>query len=370
MVDIFFELIRVALGVQPQLSRQLTSDEWHQLYELINKQTLLGVCFAGVLRMEEKGASLSIPEDLRKKWFFETATIQQDNEDANARCQKVLLVLRHQGFEASILKGQGVARYYPDDDVVEMSILRQTGDIDIWMWPKGDWNLSHDERVRIIAAYAQKHGAKEKLCYHHIDMKPAKGFDLEAHFTPSWMYSPFNNHKLQRWFSESAPEQMKHDFSTTSFNLIYLLIHIFRHLFREGIGLRQVLDYYFVLRQANEEQVDKKAILAQLKSMGLGRFTAALMWILQAKFGMPDDLLLCQGNSKEGEFLLSEIMLSGNFGQFDTRSQKVKDGTWKKFWILLKRNFHFLTHYPSEVLWAPLWKIWHQAWLRRVTVHG
>ena len=34
---------------------------------------------------------------------------------------------------------------------------------------------------------------------------------------------------------------------TVEFNLIFQLTHIYAHLMNEGIGLRQLLDYYYVL---------------------------------------------------------------------------------------------------------------------------
>lgn len=38
----------------------------------------------------------------------------------------------------------------------------------------------------------------------------------------------------------------------TSFNVIYILSHLYRHVFTEGIGLRQLIDYYFVLVKSEE----------------------------------------------------------------------------------------------------------------------
>lgn len=367
MTEFFFELIRVAIGNQKELSRSLSASEWDELYNICLKQTLLGVGFAGVLRMEAAGDTKGITDELKRRWYFDAATIQEDNDAANQRCDRTLNAIRKSGFEACILKGQGVAKSYPDDEEVELSCLRQTGDIDVWMWPKGDWSLSHDERVLKVLSFAHRHGAKQELCYHHVDMNPAKGYSIEAHFTPSWMSSPYADRKLQTWFREHAPQEMTNDFTSLSFNLVYLLIHIYRHLFREGIGLRQVLDYYFVLKKSNLENVDKRKALEVLKDLGLSRFTTALMWILESQFGMKQDELLCKSNPDEGRFLLDEIMRTGNFGIYDpNRNKEAKDGSLSKFFVQIKRNLHFLTHYPSEVFWSPLWSIWHQMWIRRI----
>ena len=147
-----------------------------------------------------------------------------------------------------------------------------------------------------------------------------------------------------------------------AFNRIYILVHIYRHLFAEGIGLKQLLDYYFVLQQGFTE-VEREETLRTLRSLGMMRFTRAVMWVLQEVYGLPDRYLLTSPDEEEGRFLLSEIMLAGNFGQHDERLQRAEgEGTFR--WGLRKvmRNFRFVRSYPSEVLWSPLFKVWHLFW--------
>ena len=143
---------------------------------------------------------------------------------------------------------------------------------------------------------------------------------------------------------------------------MYILVHIYRHLFAEGVGLRQLLDYYFVLQQGFTE-VEREETLRTLRSLGMMRFTRAVMWVLQEVYGMPDRYLLTSPDEEEGEFLLDEIMLAGNFGKHDERMQRAEgEGAFR--WGLRKvlRNFRFVRSYPSEVLWSPLFKVWHLFW--------
>ena len=147
-----------------------------------------------------------------------------------------------------------------------------------------------------------------------------------------------------------------------AFNRVYILVHIYRHLFAEGIGLRQLLDYYFVLKQGLTES-EREETLRILRSLGMMRFTRAVMWMLQEVFGMPDRYLLTSPDAKEGRFLLDEIMQAGNFGKYDERMQRAAgEGTFR--WGLRKvlRNFRFVRSYPSEVLWSPIFKVWHLFW--------
>lgn len=48
---LFYELIRVAIGTQENLSRLPSEHEWGRLYKMAEKQSLIGVCFAGLQRL-------------------------------------------------------------------------------------------------------------------------------------------------------------------------------------------------------------------------------------------------------------------------------------------------------------------------------
>ena len=146
---------------------------------------------------------------------------------------------------------------------------------------------------------------------------------------------------------------------TLAFNRVYILVHIYRHLFHEGIGLRQLLDYYFVLHQGFTEE-ERTETMRTLRSLRMQRFTAAVMWVLQEVFAMDERYLLTDPNEEEGRFLLSEIMLAGNFGHYDERIKRsAKVTEWGLFCRRVGRNLRFLRSYPSEVLWSPFFKLWH-----------
>lgn len=46
--QLFFELIRVATGMQNTLSKTLSTLEWKQLYDMAKKQSLVGICFVSI----------------------------------------------------------------------------------------------------------------------------------------------------------------------------------------------------------------------------------------------------------------------------------------------------------------------------------
>ena len=143
--------------------------------------------------------------------------------------------------------------------------------------------------------------------------------------------------------------------------------HMYRHIFTEGIGLRQLLDYYMLLKACDEMSVeDKQFSISAIEEFKMKRFACGIMWILQEVFGLERDYLLFEPNEKEGRFLLDDIMKSGNFGKMDERYGDVFDSKLKKVIGAIRRSLHLVWHYPSEALWTPVYYAWHFCWKRLV----
>lgn len=372
---LFFELLQVAISNREGLSHTPTAEEWRELYTQAQQQALVGIAFRGVELLPEVQRP---PKPLLMQWYMAAERIKAMNADLDRKALAVTNKFLEEGFSSMVLKGQGIAKLYQVSQSIVNSqrstdgVYRTPGDIDIWL---------SGERKEILH-YVRKHVPDCKPVYHHVDFPVIEGLDIEVHFTPSWMNSPVTNRRLQRFFKSAAYSQQSTDghwLMTNSqqpyselpspniaFNRVYILVHIYRHLFHEGIGLRQLLDYYFVLHQGFTEE-ERKETMRTLRALRMGRFAGAVMWVLQEVFGMEKRYMLTAPNEKEGRFLLSEIMLAGNFGQYDKRL-KHKRGESTLHWGLrkVKRNFRFVRSYPSEVLWSPLFKLWHWGWRKMV----
>ena len=153
--------------------------------------------------------------------------------------------------------------------------------------------------------------------------------------------------------------------------MILILNHNFWHLLYEGVGFRQILDLYFVLRSMEEsgsyQDQLKEETFRLIKYFHLQRFAAASMWIMQEVLGLAEQYLICEPDKKAGRFLLDEIMQAGNFGKFDKRlnNNRYKSRIGLMF-IWLKHNLRLLRYFPIDVLWTPigvvrisLWRRWH-----------
>lgn len=366
MVDqLFFELLQVAVGNKSQLSRIPLPQEWNQLFAMTQKQSLTGIAFYAIQRLPpEQWPHKSIV----LQWTVIAQSIKQRNILTTQVCQKLCAQYAEDGFASCILKGQANHRYYGD----EFSNLRICGDIDVWLTPI---NKHCKHPVASVIRYLQQTTGIESLCYLHAEVKPINGVPVEVHLRSSFMNAPIRNHRFLKLFNFAdcvCQEQVDDTLLFVlkkDYDVIFQMNHLYRHLIDEGVGLRQVLDYYMLLQSWNNEKVwTTEKIMAQVIRLGMARFASALMYVLQEVFGMSNELLLCSPSEKDGRFLLEEMMLAGNFGHSDPRmaSLTVKKGKLsyqtKRAWRRVSRNFRFISSYPEEVICEPFARIAHLWW--------
>lgn len=357
---LFFELLQIALGNRERLSVTPSEAEWTELFSFAQEQTLVGIAFTGIelLPVEQRP-----PKMLLMQWYSLANLIKVRNAEQDRKSLAVANRFLKDCFKSVMLKGQGMAKLYAKGE------YRVPGDIDIWL--EGD--------RKTIMNWVSDYSPKNAPVYHNVSICPIGGTEIEVHFTPSWMNCYFTNRKLQNFFRQYAKKifcneehlVISEDGSCCykqlpvpplEFNRVFILVHIYRHLFGEGIGLRQLMDYYHVLCQGFTEE-ERSETLNILKSLKMLRFAGAVMYVLQTVFGMKDAFLLLPPDEKEGRFLLNEIMQAGNFGHYDKRIKRVaNESALHVFLRRTIRNLRFIRSYPSEVLWTPLFKIWHFTW--------
>ena len=351
---LFFELIRLSLGRQDALSHTPSDEEWCELFEEAKRQTLLGVLYEGLCRL---GADQKPPRKLLIDWHASVQKIICDNKRFNHNAVWVSQRWEKLGYRNVILKGQGNALLYPDP------MLRIPGDIDIWL----------DGDRRKIANYIRSHFPKLEVTRIEMEFPVRKDTPIEVHFLPSFLYDPFKDRKMQRYFRRQLanpkqvelPEEGTINIPTDEMNLVFQLSHIYRHLFYEGIGLRQLLDYYYLsqLLTTSEGKELREQVLPVIEDLGLMDFCRALMWVLGEVFLMPRDMMLAEPDERRGRFLLSEVMRAGNFGQADDRvGDWAKMSRWERLTWGTSWSWRLIGQYPREVLWHPYYRITQYIW--------
>ena len=236
---IFFDFLRFCIGSAKEIPDFSKEADWKELYAIAKKQCLVGVLFDGIRKLPPEHVGME--KELLLQWMAESQMLEKANVRLNDAAIQVSEWFRKKGFRTCILKGQGNALMYPNP------FSRTSGDIDIWV--EGE-----DKRVISFVRSISPH---EKACYHHIEFPSYKGVEVEVHYRPSFLLCFWHNRKLQKYYERVKEEQFSHRvilgeqgeiaIPTVEFNLIFQLTHIFSHLMNEGIGLRQLLDYYYVL---------------------------------------------------------------------------------------------------------------------------
>ena len=367
-MKLIFEFLRYCLGNEVDMSGVVAGMNWQRLYGFASKQALLGLCFDGLERLGKE-----YPEELKRNpidrnllmtWMGAAQQIRRQNMKVNGVASKLYSMLRKDGLRCCILKGQGNALMYPNP------YSRNPGDVDVWI---------DASRERIMEYAQKKFELEDDIRLQHIETS-LDGVPVELHFFPCSMNNLFYHARLQKWFKRNADLQCSNVVSlpdcigeiaipTAAFNVVYQLTHLYHHFFDEGIGMRQIVDYYFVVISdellviSDELLVIRDTLHRELKYLGLWKFAGAVMYVLHEVLGLPEEKMICPMDEKRGKLLLSEILNGGNFGRHFTKyGHFTQQGMAKKYFLKIWRNMHFVRYYPAEALSEPLFRTWHFFW--------
>ena len=348
---IFFEFLRFCIGSESEQPSSLKEADWKALYRIAQKQALMGILFDGIQRLPS--SDMGISRNLLLQWMAQCQMLEKANVRLNDAAIQVSEWFWKKGFRTCILKGQGNAQLYPN------GLHRTPGDIDIWV-------EGGDKRVISFVRSISPH---EKACYHHIEFPSYKGVEVEVHYRPSFLLCFWHNRRLQKYYERVKEKQFSHRVKlgeqgevaipTAEFNLIFQLTHIYAHLMNEGIGLRQLLDYYFVLLHADIKNVVE--LQRYLKRFGLWKFAGAIMYIMQEVFDLPVSRLIVPSNEKYGIFVLNGVLEAGNFGKYDERNRFGKSQLGHNLQRVY-RDIRLVRYFPVEALSEPLFRTWHFFW--------
>ena len=371
---------------------------------------IYSILFDGIKKLPAEHVEME--KELLLRWMAESQMLEKANVRLNDAAIQVSEWFRKKGFRTCILKGQGNALMYPNP------YSRTPGDIDIWV----------EEGNKRVISFVRSISPHEKACYHHIEFPSYKGVEVEVHYRPSFLLCFWHNRKLLKYYERVKEEQFSHRvmlgeqgeiaIPTAEFNLIFQLTHIYAHLMNEGIGLRQLVDYYYVLcdfykvyqksskitpslftlKEGSTSHPDPLSsgarektalrcseplrykdggpskvlpdcagwdrlgvVQKELKELGLWKFAGAIMYIMQEVFGMPASRLIAPPNERFGKFVLNEVLEAGNFGKHDERNQFGRSKLGHNLQRVY-RDMRLVRYFPAEALCEPLFRIWHFFW--------
>ena len=322
-MDLLFELIQVALGKRERLSRTPSEEDWRRLYQMAEEQAITSFVFPALEILNRSGQKP--PAELLYEWIGLAEQVKAQNELMNREAARLTALFENEGHRTAILKGQANARLY------SFSMSRQPGDIDIWVSGGKERVVQTLRRLHLMDGRMSKYRSDEKAedGYHHIHLqKNENGVDVEVHFRPSsGNQDPFTNRRLQKYLSQEITQEnelVSEGFRVPSlrFALVMQLAHIQRHALSLGVGLRQVIDYYYLLQKlrilaeasAPSGRAKNEELRVDWKSLGLHHIAGALMWVMKEVLLMDEGWMIACPDEKRGRMLLDIIMAGGNFG--------------------------------------------------------
>ena len=357
----YWEFIRFCIDAQQPVPESIEKMDWEKLFLFMKQQALTGVGFQGIERLKEN--HVDVPRTLLLKWYALSEKIKARNMYMDKCCVELAGLLAKDGFKSCVLKGQGNTLFYPDPYV------RSSGDIDIFVM--SDERMGIKERRKTVLRYVRKRFPQTRVRYQHIDFPVFKDVEVEMHFIPTAKNNPVYNYRIQQWVEKQMPRQCANvvclpdgigtiPVPTDEFNLVYQMSHMMHHFLDEGIGLGQMMDYYYLLRKANDELImDNGPLRMTLRYLNLYQFAGAVMYVMREVFGLEEKMMIVPVDERRGKTLMDEILKGGNFGK---HSGLTRHSTGVKYFLKIRRNMRFVREYPAEALCEPWFRTWHFFW--------
>lgn len=362
-IQTYIELLKICLQETPQVSELLINMsnghiDWLDLLNFAAKQGVIGVYWHGIEHLFDTPIPLNKPtDDEVMEWWGEVNDIKKRNEDLFKKTAFVSNTFRKEGFENCILKGQGNAIMYPDP------FLRTPGDIDIWL--KG---TKEDITRYVNKMFPNKKGGKK-----HIEFPVFKDTLVEVHYIPNTLANSFAYNYIKKLFKEAQERQMnnyailpngqKITVPTPDFNITYQLIHIMEHYLYEGITLKQMVDYFYVMKEFHlwqKEQSDETCInniSIILKKTGLSKFAKVIMYIMHEGLGLNAEYLYTDEDIKGGKLIFDSIVDEKDIHSYTLHNMhnisQYKNNTERQS-IKIYRALKLFPYFPQETLWG-LW---------------
>ena len=285
-------------AVKPDAQRVCAMD-LDALYRLSKAQSL-GSMVAGVLL---GSGALKQEEILRWKEMRDKAI--RKNMLLDAERSQLCAYLEQEGIWYLPLKGVVLQNLYPAYG------MRQMGDNDLLV----DENGLESIKEYMLACGYQSHGGGD---YNHAYTKPPV-YNFEIHW--SLIKDGWNLQNKEAYY-ENVQDKLLPGESPFARMLscedqyIYLIVHAYKHANAGGTGLRAAVDQFVCARAWQD--MDAAYVQAELEKLGIAAFEKTLRGLAQKLFAQPcAPMGVCL--APEEETLLSSMLGSGTYGNFDNR---------------------------------------------------
>lgn len=344
---LFISLLKSALWGSP-VDGVPSQEELMAAVRHAKAQSVLGLV-ADVILADENLYSVLSDDQRRKLKHFVIGNFSTSQMLNNALLN-VVEALRQNGVDPVLLKGQGIAKYYPKPE------LRQCGDIDIYVGQ--DYFQLTCEVIGAMSSDKDKEGDIPSTKHYHTRI--GKAF-FEIHRYTDVYFPP----RLDRIYQRISDDGMSKDLVTLDFagvpvltpsidfNIFFIFNHFWHHFIADGVGLRQICDWVLLLHH-NYGKVNLDYLETVLYDMKLMKQWQVFGNIAVDFLGLPPNEMPFYNDKYKvlSEKVLKLIMIEGNFGKENLKGYNRPKGYFAgKFYSLSKRvqrNYRVFRLFPRD----------------------
>lgn len=362
--ETFLSLLRSAMWGTPA-SVPHDFKDFGKVYRLAKSQSVLPVVADVILSDKDIASRLSPKAEEKFKSFIMANMMTADRLEI-LLAQSVMR-LGEAGVRPVLLKGQGLARYYPSPR------LRQCGDIDLYVGQDG-YRRSYDALKPIAAEIDDVRRLDVGI---HFDVH-VSNLSIEVHrYTER-----YPTRRLDAIYQKASDKGMTEDVvplqfgdvqvDTPSdvFNAFYIFGHMFRHFLYEGVGFRQICDWMMFLHQ-RRDHIDADALHELIVSMDMLKPWQTFGCLLVDVMGLPAEEFPLYDQKYSGlvDKVVRRILDEGNFGKrrpiFTKKSDDYIKDKSRSFFSHFVRAYELFSVFPKHAfrqLWHTLGDSFVRVW--------
>lgn len=352
-------VIKAALwGSKPDVA--LFKDvDWNALIHLADIETVTGLMLDGLALLPSE---LQPDEDTVMLLAGKQNKYTQHNQVHRDTIVQIDKKLKENGIAAVFMKGQVTGLRYPQP------LHRQPGDI--------DFVVSRDDFSKTLDVLETIGKVDRTLVHEHHGMAWVNGVTIEPHYKVHNYQRPFTDEAMQEMFGEVFPDKLitayidghKVNVFPPTFESVFLVSHMVNHVYEEGLGLRQVIDYAMFLDKC-ADKVDWLLHDEWLYKMRMQRAFRIFSCICVTYLGLPLPSKIEPFSYQEKEWagkMMEDILTVGNFGRgkYVFYHNGWKDALRNYRWVF-NRCIHLGFVCPSEARWWVISKFTRFFWKKK-----
>lgn len=338
----YLEFIRWSLRKTDEAPSFISEIDWQGLLKFAKKQTIVGIYWQGIQRLGDVANKPT--EDDVMEWMGEYTKIVRRNTKTDDAVAWLAKFMRSNDIGFFVFKGQTIASYYPTPEI------RTSGDVDFYVLKK-DWDRAKsllEKEVKITDDHSGQHleftkdGVPFEMHYHTAVFASGSKQRYWDELTDSYFDDVLDHVEINGMSVPTLPPTL---------NAIYLFVHIYHHFLKEGIALRQFIDWMMFF-EAKHDEIVVPELTAKLERLGLLRAFKAFGAVLTVVLGMETKYFpysLMDNDKKYVDRILAIVLRYGNFGKYGRKEQQ---GGWRHSMETGLRSIRHVTQFfwlsPSE----------------------